>query len=649
MVPCIKQNKREGIELLHTHKLSQEKRIKRNILLLPIVSMLLLSIIVSVVFVIYIDNFKKQKITELRENLISTEKDISSTRVKEIEDEIYRDIQDVNENTENFLRLRVKEAASIINQIIKNNPNKSKKELKKTIKEVLGAIRYNNGRGYYYIYDYKTKIVLSHPIQKLVGVNFTNFKDKRGTLILKGDEIIANSENGEGFKHLYFAKPSQPDQEFEKINYMKYIKELNWIVGTGEYIEDAKKELQAKVLERIEKKRYAENEYFWVHNIDYTLLAHPFRKEYIGKSDENLTDSQGTKIIQLFIKNAKNSKNGAFVEYFWQKPNQTTNQRKLSYVKLVKDWNWVIGTGIYLNEIEALIKKSKNQIEQEAHDLYISLLSMIAVSLLFVTIISYYLSKQSGNLFNIYKNDLEGKINKAVKENTKKDKMIQQQNKLASMGEMIGNIAHQWRQPLNALNINIQNLDDDYADDLINEEFIDEFINKNREIIEFMSHTIDDFRNFFRIDKEKSLFSVKDAIEKVLSIQSAVLKNHEIEVNFTGDDFQINGYPSEFKQVILNLTNNAKDAIIDKQIQDGEIFIKLSANKIVIRDNVNGIPEDIIDKVFEPYFTTKEQGKGTGMGLYMSKLIIEDNINGSLSVKNGKRGACFTIDLQNPS
>jgi len=642
----IKQNKKEEIKLLHTHKLSQEKKIKRNIFLLPTVSLILLSIIVSIVFVAYIDNFKKQKITELRENLINAEKDISSTRVKELLDEIHRDIQDVSKNTEKFLKLRIEEASAIIDKIIKNNPNKSKQELKKIIKEVLGAIRYNNDRGYYYAYDYATKITLVHPIKKFLNFDFTNLRDKRGNIIIKGDEKIVKSEKAEGFRHLYFAKPSQPNKEFEKINYIKYIKELNWVIGTGEYVADAQKELQEKIIKKIEKKRYGENEYFWVHNTDYTLIAHPFRKKTIGKNDENLTDSQGTKITKLFIQSAKNNKNGAFVEYFWQKPNQTNSQAKLSYVKLLEDWNWVIGTDIYLNDIETLIKKSKKKIEQEAYNLYISLLSMIAISLLFVTIISYYLSKQSENLFNIYKNDLEGKIDKAVKENTKKDKMIQQQNKLASMGEMIGNIAHQWRQPLNALNINIQNLDDDYADGLINEEFIEKFIDKNIDIIKFMSHTIDDFRNFFRIDKKKSLFSVKDAIEKVLSIQSVALKNHSIGVNFIGDDFQINGFASEFKQVILNLTNNAKDAIIEKQIQDGKIFIELSANKIVIRDNANGIPKDIIDRVFEPYFTTKEQGKGTGMGLYMSKIIIENNIKGSLHVENREHGACFIINLK---
>lgn len=214
------------------------------------------------------------------------------------------------------------------------------------------------------------------------------------------------------------------------------------------------------------------------------------------------------------------------------------------------------------------------------------------------------------------------------------------------MGEMIGSIAHQWRQPLNALNINIQNLDDDYDDGIIDKQFIDEFIVKNRKIIEFMSQTIDDFRNFFRVDKEKVYFSVKESVQSVLNIQSALLESHKIKVDFFGNDFKAYGLQSEFQQVILNFINNSKDEFEHKKISEGKIIIKLDENKIVFRDNAGGIPQEVIDRVFEPYFTTKEQGKGTGMGLYISKLIVEKSMNGYLSCKNTEDGAMFTITFE---
>lgn len=242
---------------------------------------------------------------------------------------------------------------------------------------------------------------------------------------------------------------------------------------------------------------------------------------------------------------------------------------------------------------------------------------------------------------------LEKKVAKGIDDLRDKEKLLTEQSKLASMGEMIGAIAHQWRQPLNELSINIQNLDDDYEDGVIDEEFVEEFIKDNTEVINFMSNTIDDFRNFFRIDKTKEFFSVKDAINQTLSIQGAQLKSHSVEVTCSGDDFNVNGYKSEFQQVILNIVNNAKDALVSKNIKDAKIEISLVDNKIYIKDNAGGVPDNVIDRIFEPYFTTKEQGKGTGMGLYMSSMIIRDNMNGTLEVKNIDDGAIFTIGFKN--
>ncbi len=242
---------------------------------------------------------------------------------------------------------------------------------------------------------------------------------------------------------------------------------------------------------------------------------------------------------------------------------------------------------------------------------------------------------------------LKQKIKKALKENTKQLEILQQQSKLASMGEMIGAIAHQWRQPLNAINLNIQNLDDDFEDGLIDKEFIDKFIDKNIKIIEFMSKTIDDFRDFYRIDKIKKDFDVKKAIEDVINIQETQIKNHNIKLQLSGEGYITHGFESEFKQVILNIINNAKDALLENKIKNAMIIIEIENQEIIIKDNAGGIPQEVITRIFEPYFTTKEQGKGTGLGLYMSKMIIEENMHGKLSVTNKGDWTIFKIITDN--
>ncbi len=255
-------------------------------------------------------------------------------------------------------------------------------------------------------------------------------------------------------------------------------------------------------------------------------------------------------------------------------------------------------------------------------------------------------------LFLLYKTirskeSLKEELRHQADEIIKKDKIVQEQSKLAAMGEMVGSIAHQWRQPLNSLNINIENLDDDYADGLIDAEFIDSFITKQTKTIQFMSHTIDDFRNFFRVEKIKKIFSVKKAIESILSIQNAQFKNFNIIVELQGEDFKLNSIESEFKHTMLNIISNSKDAIVKSNNPYGKIKIILKDNTITIRDNAGGIPPEILSRIFEPYFTTKEQGEGTGMGLYMSKIIIEQNIGGTLKARNIDGGAEFIVTFKN--
>ncbi|MEA1983432.1 MAG: PAS domain-containing sensor histidine kinase [Campylobacterota bacterium] len=240
---------------------------------------------------------------------------------------------------------------------------------------------------------------------------------------------------------------------------------------------------------------------------------------------------------------------------------------------------------------------------------------------------------------------LEEEVKLQTAQNIKQHELLQQQSKMAAMGEMIGAIAHQWRQPLNELGLSIQNLKYDYKAGAIDEAFIKEFIAYNRNTIMFMSRTIDDFRSFFRVDKEKHEFGVKETTESTVAMLSAQIKSHDINIEVSGDEFVYSGYKSEFQQVILNLINNAKDALLENNTLNPLIKIQVEDNFLSVADNAGGISEDITKRVFEPYFTTKEQGKGTGMGLYMSKMIIEENMDGKLSVKNGDDGAIFSIML----
>jgi signal transduction histidine kinase len=248
-------------------------------------------------------------------------------------------------------------------------------------------------------------------------------------------------------------------------------------------------------------------------------------------------------------------------------------------------------------------------------------------------------------------NQMIHSIKQSQKQIQQKDILLHNQSRFASMGEMIGNIAHQWRQPLNALSITIQKMQRYYEMGKLDEETLNKSVDKSMNLIQKMSSTVDDFMGFFREDKIKISFDVSMAIDETISLLEASIKNNFINLDFKkpSKEITILGYKGEFTQVILNIISNAKDAIKEKNIQNPQIDITLQDQDgfvyVQICDNAGGIPNEIIDKIFDPYFTTKEEGKGTGIGLYMSKVIIEKNMEGNLSIYNTDQGACFVIKL----
>jgi len=262
-----------------------------------------------------------------------------------------------------------------------------------------------------------------------------------------------------------------------------------------------------------------------------------------------------------------------------------------------------------------------------------------------------HLIKQTTQELNDINSNLEVKVSQKVKELKDKDKLLFQQSKMAVMGEMLGNIAHQWRQPLNTLSAINCNLKMKFKSGELDEKMVDRLTSKTTEVIIKMDQTIDDFRNFFQPDKKKIIFNIKNSINSIYKIAEYSLINNNIKFNTetTDENIDILGYKNELEQVFLVLINNSKDAIKENKIRDGVINVsinKLDKNIIItFEDNGGGIPYKIIDRVFEPYFTTKHQTLGTGIGLYMSKMIIEDSMNGSLKIENKGGGVVTTILL----
>jgi len=236
---------------------------------------------------------------------------------------------------------------------------------------------------------------------------------------------------------------------------------------------------------------------------------------------------------------------------------------------------------------------------------------------------------------------------KEIKKRLDSEKILLQQSKMAAMGEMMDAVAHQWKQPLNALSMYSDIIKSDFKDGLVDQKYIEQFKDDMQVQIDHMVDTLDEFRTFFRSNKEDEMFSLLSIIHSVLFLTKDDLLRHRITINIEQKDhIDIDGSSNEFKHLILNIINNAKDAFNDNKIEKRKITIRLinddKGKRIEIEDNAGGIPEHIIADIFKANVTSKEEGKGTGIGLYMSTQIATKH-SAILSVKNQNDGACFTV------
>jgi len=244
---------------------------------------------------------------------------------------------------------------------------------------------------------------------------------------------------------------------------------------------------------------------------------------------------------------------------------------------------------------------------------------------------------------------LQARILEEIDKRRERERILQSQAKMAAMGEMMDAVAHQWKQPLNALSMYVDLLKMDFDAQEVDRTYIEQFVTDMQEQISHMVSTIDEFRTFFRPDKDKEPFGLKRCTQSVLLLIHDEMLRNDITVTVECDrEIIVEGIENEFKHLLLNLLANAKDAFIDNGIDDRNIIIRFHQNDasivVEVEDTAGGIPEAIIGDIFKPNFTTKPEGKGTGIGLYMSMQIAQ-KMHGTLRVANTDRGACFSLEI----
>ncbi len=239
------------------------------------------------------------------------------------------------------------------------------------------------------------------------------------------------------------------------------------------------------------------------------------------------------------------------------------------------------------------------------------------------------------------------KYKEEKKQNQEIENMLLQQSRLAKTGELIGNITHQFRQPLNNISYILINLKKRFENNNLDEKYFDKKLLQANQQLEFLSNTVENFKEFYAPSKQKEVFSVKEALENTLLILSSDLEKRTTTINFnTNENIKISGVKNEFSQVLLALISNANEALINTYKPTIDIDISSNSAEVIISisDNAGGIKQNNLSKIFQPYFSTKENG--TGIGLYMAKTIIEDSFNGKIKVENSQKGAVFSLFIE---
>lgn len=424
------------------------------------------------------------------------------------------------------------------------------------------------------------------------------------------------------------------------------VKEVNKVYSLIQSIYNkAKKEnlknidIKSEVLQIIESFKYDIYGYIFIMDFEGNFYAN-VNKEFLEKNQWDLKDKDGNYVIREIIKAARDKKE--FVTYNSLKGTFEDDSKKISYIKTYDSLNWIIGYGFHPSKIESDILKKQEKFSEENNAFRDNIIVMNILFTLSLAVFLFLFSKNIEDRFLRYKSALQKVNNK----NRKKDELIFQQSKMASIGEMLSIISHQWRQPLSQINTVSMDMYVEHRQNSLTLERLESHIKDIESTTSYLSNTIDDFLIFFSQEKYKSKFYVREAIEGCLNILAPSLKDIDIDIKVK-KDMQTYGFVSLYQQVILTIISNSLYVFNERNIQNPKIEIKIlgvkSKSLVLISDNGKGIADINLPKVFNLNFSTKVDKKGSGLGLYISKKIITQSFKGSISVKNRKNGAMFKI------
>ncbi len=582
------------------------------------------------------------------------------------------------------IKNRVYEIYAIADSIDrKYKDKKNKEEREKIIFDAIRPILYNDGKGYFFAADMKGNMLLRGDSPELEGQNIYNIRDFNGKYVVQ-EMIEISKKHGEGYIEYYWTKPGVEGRNYKKITFIKYFKPLDCYFGTGEYLEDMEKEIKNEILERISKIRYGKDGYIFVVSFDGVTLMNDTQKELIGKNIWELEDPNGVKVIQE-ERRAAETPDGDFINYAWSKPSSLKNIPKISFVKGVKDWRWMVGAGVYLDDVEYKIDNLKKELKKQniLNALKIVIVLVFSVILAIIAELSFFkkLKKNFDKVNQFFKKAEENSIqlnpdnlyfsefqimadsvNSLLSKKDFIEKELIEAKKQAEAGntaksQFLANMSHEIRTPLNGIIGMIQLLE---TTNLDKEQ--KEFLNAVSISSENLLAIINDILDLAKIEAGKISYyeekiDIYEYMENLIKSfkNSAASKNIDLRLEIDNNIHRfLKGDKTKISQILINLIGNAF-----KFTENGFIKINLSVInqtkeyskiKFEISDSGIGMDTELQKNLFKPFvqgdLSYNKKYKGTGLGLTISKELA-DFMEGSLYFKSSiGKGTSFYLEIE---
>ena len=581
------------------NKKIKSKKITIFIILFPLITLILYGSL-SYMFFFYI---KKQ---DIQKELIRYEKtlvDIQKNTLIEKVENLTRFIRYYNYKSSNKIKKNIKLIIDLSSNIANNLYHKykdtmKKEQLKKLIINALNNINFKSHNEYIFVIDIKGNALI-HPNKNIKGTNIINLKDINGKYIVK-EFMSVLEDNKEGFVDYYWYISNKHTKKMEyKISFVKQLDMYDWYIGTGEFLKFTTQAISSEMLEYIKDNANFKYGHFFISNSKNELIFHP--------KDKNNSDIDRFRMEGIY-----------------------EDDKQIAFTAYVAQYDWYITAVKNMSEIRENINKLKMKNEIKFNNDIKTNSSLIITTLILSLIFSLYLSSIVNKMLKKYEDEIKNS----------NDKLIFQ-SRQALIGELFSMIAHQWRQPINKIASIIVYLRFNLSSNNKN-ILLDKKLQEIENSIEFMSETIDDFRTFYKPKNIKENINLANLIIKAISFIQDNINKKNISLLKNIKNINYNIYSNEFLQVIINIINNACDAVKQNGTIQIDLYEKDNIIYLNIKDDGIGIQKELLQKVFDPYFSTKKDSMG--LGLYMCKMIVQKHLNGDIKVQSNKNeGTIFKL------